>query len=343
MIPHRSLGRRSAFTLIELLVVIAIIGILIGLLLPAVQKVREAANRMKCSNNLRQLGIALHNFHDRNGRFPPGCADDQAPFGTDTGGVVGGKFGSSWMPYILSDLEQSAIGNNWRFASYSGRADATNAGLVGNKVIPTFVCPSSTLPTYEVFPQYSPRQVSSYVGIAGSNSWAGYTESRLTNLTGTVGCCNSGIHSAGGVLHANSKTSIANITDGTSNTIVVGEASDWMVQTNGTKFDARSANDHGFSMGTDMIVAPGQSGFTGRAYNTTTVRYQINQKTGWSNDCNTGVCTRAAQNTPLNSPHSGGVNVVFGDGSVRFLAETTSLVTLGQLATRDDGQVVDIP
>src|ERR1700692_3284510 len=109
---------RRAFTLIELLVVIAIIAILIALLVPAVQKVREAAARTQCLNNLKQIGLACHNHHDVHKRLPPGGANDEPPFGTDVPSP--GHWGSSWMVYLLPYIDQEPLYDRWQFFGQSG-------------------------------------------------------------------------------------------------------------------------------------------------------------------------------------------------------------------------------
>jgi prepilin-type N-terminal cleavage/methylation domain-containing protein/prepilin-type processing-associated H-X9-DG protein len=184
---------RRGFTLIELLVVIAIIAILIGLLLPAVQKVREAASRMKCQNNLKQMGLALHAYHDSNGAFPSGYYNSGAYQYT------------GWQFQLLPNLEQNAIwtsGSNYLKANpgdtQSGSFPAAGFVLQG------YVCPSNTRPTTTIFTDTGATiELTSYLGCAGTTS--------ANPVSGD------------GVLFLNSKVRITDIADGTSNTIAVGE------------------------------------------------------------------------------------------------------------------------
>ena len=326
---HR--GRRG-FTLIELLVVIAIIAILIGLLLPAVQKVREAAARMSCSNNLKNVGLALHNFHDQNNRLPPGCANDVAPFGTGANG-----WGSSWMVYILPHIEQGNIYDKWQFNNSSGFTNTNNLNLTNNLTIKTFRCPSSTLPdiqTQLANGNGSTRMFVSYTGVAGAST---------DNPVGKDFCCDGAgnIVSGSGALTANSQVKITSISDGTSNTIVVGEQSDHLRDAAGQAIPGSwgaitSAGPHGWAMG---IGNGGVGAVAERHFNTTTVRWQINQR-GLGNTAANGTNGNTGSNIPFSSSHTGGAQMLYGDGSVRFLTATTPLVTLQQLATIAGGEVI---
>ena len=336
-----STSRRNAFTLIELLVVIAIIAILIGLLLPAVQKVREAAARAQCQNNLKQLGLALHSFHDTNNQLPAG----------NIGGLVSevAAYKPSWMLSILPYLEQGAITTPWVQTGNSTQL-AANLNLINRVTIPNYRCPSSPCPTFmpssgKVWGNTQDIQLASYVGIMGAS-----TDS--TAFTGFHG-----IASDGGLLFHKSAIPFTGITDGTSNTLLVGEQSDYLVDTNNQKQDWRSHGTFGFHHGDSAYYYEKTYSWAGnkrenRAFNIVTVRYKVNQTTGWDPGSGpwgntftqqTGVGSATSINSPLTSAHVGGVQGLFADGSVRFLPNSTEIGVLQALASRADGQVVTLP
>jgi prepilin-type N-terminal cleavage/methylation domain-containing protein/prepilin-type processing-associated H-X9-DG protein len=336
MIDNRN---RSGFTLVELLVVIAIIGILIALLLPAVQAAREAARRAHCTNQLKQIGLALHNYHDSYNSFPHGARCSLGAM--------------NWRVAILPQMEQLSLymsldinmqGEAGAFVSkredsypsnctYGTGRNAILAGLA----VPGWNCPSSPLsknasgqsPTFN---NAERGQTHDYVGISGA-TWDQSTRTNGCSVPTGYG----GIFCENGMLAANVWLRIRDVTDGTSNTMIVGEQSGRV----GDK-DIR-ANYLGGWGGFGTCTKPSQ--ITDSATKTwgagiTTVRYPINAGATFCGASTSGCDQTYDANTILNSFHPGGTNGLLVDGSVRFLRETMELETLRRLSVRDDGLVV---
>lgn len=334
---------RTGFTLVELLVVIAIIGILVSLLLPAVQAAREAARRMQCSNNLKQAGLALQNYHDTYRNFPYGVR----PGGNNSG------WGTSWYVRILPFIEQTALANNWPWreknAAYSLNEGYSggNANLRGTPVnilglrMPAFRCPSSPLDEFGT--GANAVHMASYAGIAGAvEATTGYIPSRFRTC---CGCCsggktNTGFAAGSGMLVANEVVNFSGCTDGTSNTMIVGEISNWAYDAAGTRKHIDPSWPHGWPMGAGQTVqiTTAGGGSVERHFNLTSVRYPV----GTKNYALPGLDDNHGSNNPLISAHPGGAQCALTDGSVRFLSDTMNLATLKYLADKSDGQVVSL-
>jgi len=330
--------KRNGFTLIELLVVIAIIAILIALLLPAVQQAREAARRTQCKNNLKQIGLALHNYHDVANGFPIGV-----------NGTVPNGWGVSFWTLLLPYVEQAPLYNSMQFeghsAGYTGQGigNTVNGPLVRGKQLAFLACPSSPLEVFSDTGGGIQSQRAQYVGIAGAvnddltANPQGFTNSGGSPQLNSDNCCScttQGIHARGGVLLPSKSVKFRDITDGTSNTMAVSEQADFATNSSGGQ--VRINNHHGWMMGTGA-VGPNSNA---RRFNLTTVRYPPNavKETGGANL--PGVCNNDGANNGIFSSHVGGVQVLLCDGSTRFISENLDLSTLKRLATRNDRQVI---
>jgi prepilin-type N-terminal cleavage/methylation domain-containing protein len=342
--------RCRGFTLIELLVVIAIIAILIALLMPAVQQAREAARRTQCRNNLKQLGIALHNYLDTFKMFPPGGVHGGDP---RTNGGSGHSFGPSFYGLLLPYFDQAPLYNAMTFSGRSpgyiheGGGATNNAGMFNRDIVlpagPLTVirCPSSanavSVARSATF-DYEP--FAHYAGISGAVDMQTYNETRVFDdgVLGLIG--------GGGMLIPNKGIRPRDCTDGTSNTMILGEQTGRLERlTPGTYSEINaSGTTHGWLMGlrvsgTPPNLRPDPADDDERCFNLTTIRYSPNQEP-FANQLFPGMGSNVGANNPLLSYHEGGVQIALSDGSVRFLSENIHLESLKQLAVRDDGQVL---
>jgi prepilin-type N-terminal cleavage/methylation domain-containing protein len=315
--------QHNGFTLIELLVAIAIISILISLLLPAVQQAREAARRATCKNNLKQIGLALHNYEAACGTFPIGSRRQ-------------GGFGASWWVGILPQLDQASLFDKFDMNSAnngSPLSSPANGTLADGISIAVMLCPSSPLPTMQQIGSYSHTRPS-YVGIAGATNEDGFPEARVSK------CClpADGQMAAGGLLIPNAVVRQSALLDGASQIMAVGEASAFAIDSAGNERSVDASFPNSWMTGTTATGTPPNYNlvFSPPCWSLTTIRYPPNTR----NYNLAGVTSNHGPNNPLLSAHAGGVHSVIADGSVRFLSANVNLQILKRLATRDDNLVV---
>jgi len=282
---------RPAFTLVELLVVIAIIGVLVSLLLPAVQMARESARRTRCQNNLKQLGIALHCFHDAYTGFPPARVSANAT-------------SCSWPPFILPYIEQNNLFEKYRFDLRWDDANTNDKGVI-QTTIKTFMCPSCPYRQYDRAPiDYPPPNQ-----ITTPNSFL----TRLPNPDNTFP----------GVLGKDVRRRMADVTDGTSNTLLLAES---------------AGRDPLYQMGKFISLSGGGRGSWGNPGN-------VINLTGFNPTTNTLPCPCAANctnNNEIYSFHPGTATVLFCDATVRTMKANVPLQVVSDLITRADGETVNL-
>lgn len=325
----RTRNRRAGFTLVELLVVIAIIGVLIALLLPAVQQAREAARRIQCTNHMKQLGLALHNYHDTFLKFPYNAEPQSS-------GVADRSRGASWLTRILPFLEQTAAYNQMQFVGDWSMQDNSSSNpnytVLNNYVVNGFNCPSSPLPPTQ---QRATKangtitlQMVNYVGINGSYIQGGTTATVSTfspqfNSYG-LAVCNGVIVPVGS---GSSAITMAAVVDGTTNTLFAGEQSNYQFDSSGNRKDLRSSG----YFGGPWSCGAGTGSWT---QNVTTFRYAMGTYGG------TGNVDPYNTNISFTSAHPGGMMGALTDGSVRFVPETVDFRILSALCDRQDAAVV---
>ena len=321
--PTTNQIRRGGFTLVELLVVIAIIGILIGMLLPAVQQVREAARRTSCANNQKNIGLACMNFESANEHFPPGL---NLPIGGGSGSMFQSTYDNilkpkgvdqppfrdqfgSWLAWILPFMEQAGVNDRYDF-TVREYGNTNGPDSIGAQVIPSYICVSDFQPSQViVFRDQNHFGINSYMGNAGVQSWF--------YLSATFD----------GVFHYNSSTSFSNITDGSSNVLMFGERYSFEPEWDDLP-NRRGWAWSNFFAPQDVLAGSLEP-----------VNYTMPPGSG----PNPSFALRDARLSSFGSGHPGGANFCYTDGSVHFLTLTSTggLVTLQNLSKIKDGNIIE--
>lgn len=331
---------QSGFTLIELLVVIAIIAVLVALLLPAVQQAREAARRSTCKNNLKQIGLALHNYHDTHSVFPPGYINDWGVALNGSGNEYNHKNGGvvfhdaaqwAWSAFVMPFMDQAPVYQAMRVSDMAAIDAITDNNIRQHMLTPleSFRCPSDIAPTFNT--SRSTHNVLGWNFFLPTSNYVGLnTGLRETTGSGGYTGVDAILHShqhTTGIFWADSRVKMRDITDGTSNHILVGERA-WRYRTANCRNLGESASLYVTGAG-DFVsnVKQGDSnalGVIGRGVN------------GETPNCNAGI----AATNPFSSLHVGGAQFVFGDGRVRFISENTDLTLQRRLGWRNDGHPI---
>jgi prepilin-type N-terminal cleavage/methylation domain-containing protein/prepilin-type processing-associated H-X9-DG protein len=339
--------RRQAFTLIELLVVIAIIAILVALLVPAVQKVRESAARAQCTNNLKQIGLGLHGYHNSRGHFPPGYVDGNTNPDSTPDNDVGPGWG--WAAFLLPYLEQD---NFYKQINFNVAVGTGVNKQVSQQLLTIFLCPSDLGQEMCVLYNWNSLAVTkvAYANYVGCNGWeecfsgAGGNPQPGPGADGLAGA----FGKAGvGVFYRNSRNRFADVTDGTSNTIFVGERSSNHAPSTWTGAVALAMCPAWMATGprTPPNTPPNQAlaGPSGTAYDNADYGEALVLA-----HCNATHLPSA--DFPIFDPdvfysmHTPqGANFLFGDGSVRFLASTIDPSTYQYLSTIAGGEPITHP
>ncbi len=312
----------TGFTLVELLVVIAIIGILIGLLLPAVQAAREAARRMKCQNNLKQIGLSFHTYHDSLETFPPGKISDEQPDGTDKANLFG--WGALILPYCEAAQVQDLV-------DFNEKAYSEENQEAGQSILPFYLCPSDKDHEVRDIEYYNPDKFWALETLKlAPTHYAGIVTEKISNYgkeTKSDGYTLA--HDELGVLIISKAIKISDIKDGLSNTLLSVEASSYESKS------PKTYDNGSWLMGTNIFRK------NEKEINFRPKCEHFQKGTWYWEDPNwdySKTCECSYYQYDMRSQHPGGANVVLCDGSVRFLSETLDLDVLAAAITRNHGE-----